>query len=160
MLRDAKPADAGAIAAIYNAYVVGTAVSFEEEPVGEDEMGERISKIMEGHRWIVAEEDGRILGYSYFGPFRARAAYRHTAETTVYLDEGARGRGLGTELYADLIELAKAAGFHALIGGIALPNEASVRLHEKLGFRKVAHLEAVGFKFGRWIDVGYWELLL
>jgi L-amino acid N-acyltransferase YncA len=160
MLRNAEPADAAAIAAIYNAYVVGTTVSFEEEAVGEVEMAERMGKIMEGHRWIVAEEDGRILGYAYYGPFRTRSAYRHTAETTVYLDQGERGRGLGTELYAEIIELAKAAGFHALLGGVALPNEASVRLHEKFGFRKVAHLEAVGFKFGRWIDVGFWELIL
>jgi L-amino acid N-acyltransferase YncA len=160
MLRDAKPADAGAIAAIYNVYVAETPVSFEEAPVSDGEMAERIAGIQERYRWIVAEEEGRVLGYAYFGPFRTRAAYRLSAETTVYVDRDERGRGLGTALYAEILESAKAAGFHALLGGIALPNEASVRLHEKFGFRKVAHLEAVGRKFDRWIDVGFWELLL
>ncbi len=160
MLRDAVPEDSGAIAAIYNHYVETTDISFEESSVSADEMAGRVRAILEKSSWIVAEEGGRVLGYAYYGPFRSRSAYRFSAEASVYVDKEERGRGLGGELYAAIIDRAKAAGVHALLGGISLPNEASVRLHEKFGFRKVAHFEAVGFKFGRWIDVGFWELVL
>jgi L-amino acid N-acyltransferase YncA len=160
MIRDARTADAAAIAAIYNAYVADTVISFEEEAVRDSEMAQRVATIQERYPWIVWEEEGTILGYAYYGPFRTRAAYRNSAESTVYLRQGELGRGIGSALYAELILRAKAAGLHALLGGIALPNEASVRLHEKFGFRKVAHFVAVGRKFERWIDVGFWELLL
>lgn len=174
MIRDARIGDAEAIAAIYNPYILETSITFEEIPVGADEMAKRIADTTSRYAWIVAEGNreeggadiassvigGEILGYAYFSAWRTRAAYLHSAESSIYLSRAARGKGLGSLLYAELIERAKAIGIHALIGGIALPNEASVRLHERFGFKKVAHLEEVGYKFDRWIDVGYWELIL
>jgi phosphinothricin acetyltransferase len=160
MIRDARDDDAAAVAAIYDRYVAETVITFEEEPVGAEGMLERMRGIRAKYAWIVAEEEGQVIGYAYYGPFRTRSAYRFSAESTVYLAPQAQGRGLGTALYQEIIARAKASGIHALIGGVALPNPASEALHAKLGFRRVATFEAVGFKFGRWIDVGFWELLL
>jgi phosphinothricin acetyltransferase len=108
----------------------------------------------------VAEEAGRVVGYAYATRWRARAAYRYSSEITVYLAHDVGGRGIGTLLYGRLFPLLEARGLHAIMGGIALPNEASVRLHERFGMRKVAHFHEVGFKFGRWIDVGFWQRVL
>lgn len=158
-IRPADPAsDAAAIAAIYNHYVAATIITFEEELVGTQEFTRRIEGVL-GQRlpYLVAERDGRILGYAYATKWRDRAAYRFSVETTVYLDPEEVGRGLGTRLYAELFPLLLERGVHAAMAGIALPNEASVALHEKIGMRKVAHFEQVGFKLDRWIDVGYWQ---
>jgi phosphinothricin acetyltransferase len=110
--------------------------------------------------WLVAESDGHIRGYAYATKWKARSAYRFSVETTVYLADGLGRQGLGSRLYEELFRLLKKQGIHAAIGGIALPNDASVALHEKLGMRKVAHFEQVGFKFGKWVDVAYWERFL
>jgi len=110
--------------------------------------------------WFVAERAGEVVGYSYATSWRPRAAYRHSAETTVYLAPGEAGRGIGSALYQYLISALSDQQIHAIIGGIALPNPASVALHEKFGFHKVAHFEQVGFKLGRWVDVGYWQRIL
>jgi L-amino acid N-acyltransferase YncA len=110
--------------------------------------------------WLVAEREGKLLGYAYASKWKGRYAYRFSVEATVYLDEFATGHGLGSQLYAALFEQLRTAGIHAVIGGIAPPTAASVALHEKMGMRKVAHFVQVGFKFGRWIDTGYWERLL
>src|SRR5690606_39143142 len=99
-------------------------------------------------------------GYAYAARWKGRCAYRYSVESTIYLDLGARRGGIGTVLYAALLERLRSRGYHAVIGGIALPNDASVRLHEQLGFRKVAHFPEVGFKLGRWVDVGYWQIIL
>jgi phosphinothricin acetyltransferase len=106
--------------------------------------------------WLVAEDE-RVLGFAYAGRWRGRCAYRFSAEITVYMDERATGRGLGSRLLTELFERLRAAGMHSVLAGIALPNEASVALHEKMGMEKVAHFGQVGFKLGRWIDVGYWQ---
>ncbi len=156
----ASPADAAAIAAIYNHYVVNTIITFEEEPIGTAEMARRIAEVLEASCWFVGVENDRILGYAYAGQWKSRCAYRYSVESTVYLEKDATGRGLGTQLYTALVADLKKRGLHGVIGGVALPNAASVALHEKLGFQKVAHFREVGWKFKQWIDVGYWELIL
>ncbi|HEY9053664.1 MAG TPA: GNAT family N-acetyltransferase [Rectinemataceae bacterium] len=161
MIRPATENDAAEIAAIYNHYVLNTAVSFEEEAVSVEEMGGRIREKMKSHPWIVYVSRGEILGYAYAGQWKERAAYRHTVEDTVYVKPGETGRGIGWQLLGCLLEaLAEDPEVHAIMAVIALPNDGSVRLHEDLGFGKAAHFSEVGFKFGRWIDVGYWELIL
>lgn len=161
MIRSATPADAAAIAGIYNHYITDTIVTFEETTVTGDEMAERIAAVLaDGHPWLVAEEQGVVLGYAYASTWKGRCAYRFTLETTVYLRHGASGRGMGSALYAALLARLREMNIHVAVGCLALPNEDSVRLHEKLGFRKVAHFTEVGYKFERWLDVGFWELRL
>jgi L-amino acid N-acyltransferase YncA len=157
MIRAAETTDAHRIAEIYNAYVENSTVTFESEPVSDREMERRINAIKAGHDWLVYVDAGRVTGYAYYGPFRERMAYRATVESTVYVEKESQGRGLGTQLYSELIARAAAKGFCEMLGVIALPNESSVRLHERLGFRKVGHLERVGNKFETWIDVGIWQ---
>jgi len=110
--------------------------------------------------WLVAEEDSQVVGYACATPWKTRTAYRFSVEITVYLVPERAGRGIGSALYRNLLAILQARGIHAVIGGIALPNEASVALHEKFGLRKVAHFQEVGFKLNRWIDVGYWQRTL
>ena len=161
MLRPATPADAPAIAAIYNHYVLSTIITFEEEPVTEADMAGRIRETLATPLpWFVWDENGRVLGYAYASKWKSRCAYRYAVEASVYLDQSATARGLGTKLYTALIADVKARGMHAIIGGAALPNPPSIALHEKLGFTKIAQFREVGRKFEKWIDVGYWELLL
>lgn len=157
MIRTATTADAQAICDIYNPYVEKTVITFEEVPVDAATMAQRIADIGQRHMWYVAEEAGRVVGYAYAGPWRPRTAYRHAVETSVYLAADATGRGLGRALYATVLDALPRQGFRCAMGGIALPNDASVALHEAMGFVKVAHFKDVGFKFGRWIDVGYWQ---
>jgi phosphinothricin acetyltransferase len=159
MIRPATPADAAAICSIYNPYVLRTPVTFEEEEVGAAEMAARMAEVQREFPWLVLEREGRVAGYAYAGRFRTRCSYRHTAETTVYVEEASAGRGIGSALYGTLIPMLWDLSMHSLVAGIALPNPGSVALHEKFGFRKVAHLAEVGRKFDRWIDVGYWELI-
>lgn len=158
-LRLATSDDALAIAEIYAPLVLDSAVSFELVPPDEAEMRRRILETLPQHPWLVAE-DGGLLGYAYAKQFKARAAYQWSAESSVYVRTSARGRGVGRALYQALIARLRAQGFAAVIGGITLPNEASVRLHEALGFEPVARFPAVGYKQGRWHDVGYWQLRL
>lgn len=161
MIRPAQANDAAAVAAIYNHYILHTVVTFEEEALPGEEMARRITEVRgDGFPWLVYEEEGRVVGYAYASRWKSRCAYRFAVEATVYLEPGATGRGMGRRLYSGVIEAASAMGMHVVIGGIALPNEASVGLHEKLGFKKVAHFQEVGRKFDQWIDVGYWELRL
>lgn len=159
MIRTATVADAQAICDIYNPYIASTIITFEEVPVDATDMARRIDDIQARHLWLVAEEAGAIVGYAYAGPWRPRTAYRHAVETSVYLAPGAVRRGLGRALYRQVLDALPAKGFRCAMGGIALPNDASVALHEAMGFRKVAHFTDVGFKFGRWIDVGYWQIV-
>lgn len=158
-LRPAQASDAAAICAIYNHYVTTTAISFEEEPVPAADMAQRIADVnTAGLPWLVLEIDRRVVGYAYATKWRVRPAYRHSVESSIYLDKDFTGRGLAGTLYRALLDELRARGLHRVIGGIALPNAASVGIHEKLGFRKVAHFSEVGKKFGCWRDVGYWEL--
>ena len=123
-------------------------------------MASRIRQISESLPWLVIEENDQILGYAYAGKWHSRDAYRYSAESTVYLDPKSGGKGYGSLLYQRLLDDLKDRQYHIVIGGVALPNPASVALHEKFGFKKVAHYEEVGFKFGQWIDVAYWQLTL
>ena len=160
-IRPAEQRDAAAIAAIYNHYVATTCITFETEPVSDEEMGARIDETHASNLpWLIAEENGAVLGYAYASKWKGRCAYRYSAESTVYLDAASKGKGFGKALYAALIDALRGRGLHAVIGGIALPNDASIALHERLGFEKVAQFKQVGFKQDRWIDVGYWQLLL
>ena len=160
LIRDCTLADAAQICEIYNHYVRETVVTFEEAPVDEVEMARRISEITSRLPWLVCETDGVIVGYAYASSWKVRAAYRHAVESSIYLAPSATGRGLGTQLYKKLIADLRQRGLHCVIGGAALPNPASVLLHERLGFEKVAQFRQVGFKFERWVDVAYWELIL
>lgn len=160
-IRAAEPSDAAGIAAVYNHYVAQSIVTFEEEAVSDEEMARRIEDVRaESLPWLVAEESGGIVGYASSRKWRSRSAYRFSAEITIYVVPGHARRGIGSSLYSRLFPILQARGIHAVIGGIALPNDASVALHEKFGMRKVAHFSEVGFKFDRWIDVGYWQRTL
>lgn len=160
-IRPAAPSDAASIAAIYNHYVTGTVVTFEEVPIAAAEIARRIEEVWSASLpWLIAEEGSHVVGYAYAAPWRPRIGYRFSAEITVYLAPAHAGRGLGSKLYGQLFPMLQARRVHSVIGGIALPNEASVALHEKFGLRKVAHFAEVGFKFDRWIDVGYWQRTL
>ena len=160
MMSDVRPVsldDAEAICRIYNHYVVTTAISFEESEVGTAEMSDRITEVTQSFPWLILERDGAMLGYAYATKWRVRSAYRFSAEVSVYLSPEARGQGAGTILYGALLSQLAKQGVHTAIGGIALPNEASVHLHKKCGFKQVAQFAQVGFKHGRWIDVAYWQ---
>jgi len=158
VIRQVAEADIAAIVRIYNYYITDTIVTFEEEELDAGEIARRIAGVRSaGLPWIVAEEDGEILGYAYATPWKDRIGYRFSVETTVYLNKDCTGRGIGSELYAELFNLLESAGVRSAIGGVALPNDASVALHEKFGMRKVAEFERIGVKFDRWINVGYWQ---
>lgn len=160
-IRPAQMSDATAVAGIYNHYVLNSIATFEEDPVSDEAMAARIQQTLStGMPWLVATEADRILGYAYAGAWKARSAYRHSVEITVYLDAGATGTGLGTRLYEALFARLRELPVHLAIGGIALPNAASIALHERFGMHKVAHFREVGYKFGRWVDVAYWQLRL
>ncbi|MEO8189564.1 MAG: N-acetyltransferase family protein [Acidobacteriota bacterium] len=160
-IRPAAIADAGAFARIYNFYVGETTVTFEEEPVADADMADRLEEVRNAALpWLAAEQGGRVVGYACATKWKARHGYRFSAEVSVYLDHDRGGRGVRSLLYARLLEILQAQGYHAVMGGVALPNEASVALHEKFGFQKVAHFRENGFKFGQWIDVAYWEKIL
>ena len=159
-IRPVRPDDAEAICAIYNYYVQNTSISFEEDNVIPSEMSRRIIDVTETLPWLVVESEGVVDGYAYATKWRARSAYRFAVEISVYLSQNSIGKGYGTHLYVSLIEHLASLGVHAVIAGIALPNERSIKLHEKMGLRKVAHFEQVGYKNQQWIDVGYWQKML
>lgn len=156
MIREATFSDASAITAIYNHYILHTTITFELYPITRGETVKRMEKYKEIGPYLVYEENGEVIGYAYVSRFRERQAYEHSVESSIYLKNGCGGKGLGTRLYSELLSLVLLQR-HTIIGGIALPNEASVRLHEKCGFRKVAHFSEVGWKFDKWIDVGFWQ---
>lgn len=160
-LRSALPTDAEVIARIYNYYIQNTVITFEEEPVSAEAMAARIADVQDSSLpWLVAEVDGALVGYAYASKWKIRSAYRYSVETTIYLEHGRERLGIGKRLYSELLSLLRARGIHVAIGGAALPNEASVALHEKLGFERVATFRQVGFKLNKWVDVGYWQLML
>ena len=160
-IRAATADDGTALAHIYNHYIANTVVTFEETAVSAADMTTRVAEVTAAKLpWLVAHGSEGVNGFADASRWKGRCAYRYSVETTVYLEPSAVGRGLGTALYAALIARLEQLGCHAMIGGIALPNEPSVALHEKFGMRKVAQFAEVGFKFGRWVDVGYWQKLL
>lgn len=160
MIRKVELSDAEAICGIYNYYVVNTIVTFEETPVTVQAMAARIGRIVQRYPWLVYEEDRRVLGYTYASEWKERSAYRHTVETGTYVDFNYIGKGIGSRLKGELLQILKATSIHAALSGISLPNPASIALCEKFGFKKVAHLKEVGYKFDKWIDVAYWELIM
>ncbi|MGH8427984.1 MAG: arsinothricin resistance N-acetyltransferase ArsN1 family B [Gammaproteobacteria bacterium] len=158
-VRPAISGDGEAVAGIYNHYVLNTVFTFEEAPVSARDMIARIEEVTGAALpWLVAERAGEVVGYAYASKWKGRCAYRHSVESGLYLDPDASGQGIGSRLYEALLAALRERHVHAVIAGIALPNPASVALHEKCGFSKVAHFREVGFKFARWIDVGYWQL--
>ena len=161
LIRPATKADAESIAAIYNHYVETTAISFEESAVPVDEMAGRIAGVTAASLpWLVAECGGKVVGFAYATQWKTRHAYRFSAECTVYLAPDVVGGGLGSKLYAALFAELRNREIHVAIGCVALPNAASIALHEKMGMTQVAHFKEVGYKFGRWIDIGYWQCAL
>lgn len=160
-IRPASEEDVAELTDIYNHYVSNTHMTFETEPVSMKLMMQRVSETATaGLPWLVAEESGSILGYAYAAPWKRRRAYRYSVESTIYLGTKNRRKGVGVQLYSALVDGIRPMSMHSVIGGIALPNEGSVGLHERVGFKKIGHFEQVGYKHGRWIDVGYWQLLL
>lgn len=161
MIRLAEMSDAAAIAAIYNPYITHTTITFEEQTLSPEQIAQRIRDIhAAGLPWLVAEESGQVVGYAYASPWKARSAYRHSVEVSVYLHDRAQGQGWGSRLYEALFSALQERQVHVAIGGIALPNPGSIALHEKFGMKQVARFEQVGFKFGQWLDVGYWQKVL
>lgn len=160
-VRPIRRRDVAAVAAIYNHYILETIVTFEEEAVSDKEMAKRVAEVQKQYPFLVAVNGtGEVVGYAYATKWSARCAYRNSVETTVYLRDGEQGQGTGTRLLRALLDALRAQDMHTAIAGIALPNAASVALHEKMGFAKVAEFVQVGHKFGQWINVGYWQLLL
>ena len=158
-VRVAEPDDAVGVAAVYAPVVTGTAISFEIDPPGPEEMRRRIEDTLVRFPWIVAiDASGVVTGYAYAHPFGVRAGYAWSVETSIYVAADVRGRGVGSRLYAALLPLLRAQGFRRAIAGIALPNPASVALHERQGFIAGGVLPRVGWKFGAWHDVGRWSL--
>lgn len=160
MIRTATDTDADSISRIYNHYILNTVVTFEEEAVSPNEISKRIKEVQEKFPWLVYELNGSVVGYAYGSAWKSRCAYRHSAEVSVYLDPNETGKRIGSELYQELIIQLAALNIHGIIGGIALPNDACIALHEKFGFEKVAHFKEVGHKFNKWIDVVYFEKIL
>ena len=158
-IRRVDLADAAQIAEIYNYYILNTHHTFETEALGVEEMRERIAESGDDYPYLVAEYEGVIQGYVYAAQFKLRQAYKHSVEVSIYVRSQAKQKGIGSELYQKLLEELAETDVHALMAGISLPNEASVRFHEKLGYEKVAHFREVGYKLGRWVDVGFWEML-
>jgi phosphinothricin acetyltransferase len=159
LIRPATAEDAAAIAAVYAPYVTDTVVSFEVEPPDAAEVARRMTA-RPLLPWLIAEDRGAAIGFAYASGHRARAGYRWAADCSVYLDGAHRGRGVGRALYDALLPLVRDLGYVTLHAGIALPNDASVRLHEGLGFQRVGVYRTVGHKHGGWHDVGWWQLLL
>jgi phosphinothricin acetyltransferase len=154
MIRPVAAGDAEAISGIYAWYVENTAITFDVEVPSVDAWRAKIEAAR--HPWVGLEEEGALAGFAYATEFRPRAAYDLTCETTVYLRDGAAGRGLGRALYGALLDAVDAGGFHRALAVITLPNDASVALHEHLGFERVGVLDQAGRKFDRWHDVGFW----
>ncbi|MGV6825464.1 MAG: N-acetyltransferase family protein [bacterium] len=159
-IRDALFSDVDAICRIYNHYVLNTIATFEEQAYSVEEYITKVAEVQREYVWLVAEEEGQVIGYAYASPWRNRCAFRHTLESSVYLDPEVCGKGAGTALYKALIERVRNLNFHILVAVISLPNPASIALHQRLGFHEVGVFKEVGYKFEQWIDVTQWQLML
>lgn len=160
VIRCARRDDAAAIAEIYAPYVAETAISLELAPPTAEQITARMAQLSDGYPWLVYEADGAVKGYAYAGPHSDRGGYRWSANVTVYVAAGYHRQGIGRALYARLLEILRKQGFHAVFGGITLPNEASVGLHESCGFTPVGVYREAGFKLGTWWNVGWWGRVL
>lgn len=159
LILPAKAEHAARIAEIYNYYILNTVYTFEEQPVTAEQIILRMQDIS-SIKWLVLVLDNKVEGYAYAAKWKGRAAYKHSAEISVYLDHKSTGNGMGLHLYNTLLKELKTLNYRAIIAGIAVPNPVSVVFHEKFGFTKVAHFTEVGYKFNKWIDVAYWQLML
>lgn len=156
VIREASAAgDAAACAAIYAPYVRDTAITFELDPPSETEMAARIEAARKTHAWLVAEEDGRVVGYAYGSEYKSRAAYRFSCEVSVYVAQGCHRSGAARALYTELFERLASRGFHMAVAGMALPNDASVALHRRMGFEPVGTYRRIGWKNDTWHDVAW-----
>ncbi|GMV25457.1 MAG: phosphinothricin N-acetyltransferase [Phycisphaerae bacterium] len=160
LVRDFAQQDVGAANALTNHFIEHTTVHWGQTPAADAEFARLWRSGSKTHPWLVAELDGRFAGYAKASVWRERDAYSRTAETTVYVSLDKHRRGVGRILMQALLDRLRAAGFHAAVAGIALPNDPSIRLHEALGFTYVGTFHEVGWKFGRWLDAGFWELKL
>ncbi len=161
MIRPARTSDAKDIATIYNYYVENSIFTFDESPTSTEEMSNKILELTSNaYPFIVYEVRDSVLGFAYASPWKSRCAYKHSVESTIYIIPNSLEKGMGTQLYKELIQQLQKINIHTVLAGISLPNDLSVAFHEKFGFEKVAQLKEVGFKFNQWIDVGYWELIL
>ncbi len=160
MIRKATREDASAVLSIYAPFCLDSATTFEDVPPEETEIADRIERFNRTHLYIVYQEGEDVLGYAYAGRHRERPAYRWSCDVSVYVRRGDESKGLGTRLYQYLLDDLRSRGFYNAYAGITLPNEASVRLHEKMGFRHVGTYDRVGYKLGAWRDVGWWHLVL
>lgn len=159
-IRPVRIDDCQAIAEIYNHYVQTSVITFEEQAVSDEAMAQRIADVQSYNLpWVIYERNGVLLGYAYATRWKPRSAYRYSVEITVYTAPGASGSGIGSILYAELFARMKACGVHAAVGGIALPNAASIALHEKFGMKKIGEFHEIGFKQGQWLNVGYWQIV-
>jgi phosphinothricin acetyltransferase len=157
LIRPATEADAAAILAIYAPVVRESVATFEVEPPDEDEIRRRIANVTRSFPWLVAEHDGSVAGYAYATSYHPRPAYAWSCEVSVYVDAAGRGAGIGRSLLTELLRSLSAAGFVNATARIALPNDPSVRLFETAGFEEVGRAREIGFKLGRWVDVGEWQ---
>ena len=157
VIRSASERDGAACAAIYAPYVTDTAVTFEIDPPGADEMAGRIATAARTHAWLVLEDEGRVVGYAYGSPFKARAAYRWASEVSIYLEPGRRRTGAGRALYEALFSRLAERGFRTVVAGMTLPNEASVGLHTAMGFEAVGTYRHIGWKHDAWHDVAWMQ---
>jgi phosphinothricin acetyltransferase len=160
VIRIANHDDAPAIQAIYAPVVLNTAISFEETAPSVEEIHHRLDATLPHYPYLVAEQEGYVVGYAYASQHRARPAYRWSVDTTVYIAEACRRQGVGRALYKTLLPILKAQHFHAAYAAIALPNDSSVALHEALGVALIGVYPEVGFKLGKWHDVGHWRCAL
>lgn len=157
LVRNATETDGAACADIYAPYVTDTSISFESVPPTPALMARRITHYAASHAWLVAEDDGQIAGYAYAHPFSERDAYRWSCETSIYVAPDARGRGVGRALYRDLLDRVASRGYLRAFAGVTLPNAASIALHRAFGFEACGVYRRVGYKFGRWHDVGWFQ---
>lgn len=160
MIRKVHIKDADSICNIYNYYIKNTSISFEEDEIDVKIIKERIENISEFLPYVVCEVDDTIVGYAYATKWKERSSYRYTVEISVYVDHSCHNKGYGSKLYQALIEELKKSDVHVALGGIVVPNDKSIALHEKLGFEKVARLKEVGYKFNKWHDIEYWQLTI
>jgi phosphinothricin acetyltransferase len=156
----ANPKDARAIREIYAPFCESTPVSFETQPPSVVQMRQRINKTLKSLPWLVCEQEGTVIGYAYASRHRDRAGYRWSVDVSVYVREGYRGQGIGRALYSSLFAILRLQGFHNILAGISLPNPASVALHESMGMKLIGVYPRIGFKCGKWHDVGWWQLAL
>ncbi len=159
MIREVRIKDAQQLVNIYNYYVLNSIVTFDDIPFSKTTFENKIKTISPQFPFYVYEKNNEILGYAYASKWRQKPAYKCTVESTIYLKHDAIGKKIGTKLYSYLLAELKQQNYNSIIGGLSLPNNASIKLHENLGFKKVAHFKEVGLKFNKWVDVAFWQLI-